>query len=49
MISKITLGAGAASATTAYLGRSWGDYARVIFQNSDLGNVITAAGWDSKC
>ncbi|KAN0093941.1 carbohydrate esterase family 8 protein [Hyaloscypha variabilis] len=45
--AKITIGTGAASATTAYLGRSWGDYARVILQNSDLGNVITAAGWDT--
>lgn len=28
-----------------YLGRPWGDYARVIFQNTYLGNNINAAGW----
>ncbi|KAG8878537.1 hypothetical protein FRB98_006102 [Tulasnella sp. 332] len=28
-----------------YLGRPWGDYARVIFQNSYLGSNIAAAGW----
>lgn len=41
-------GAVAGTKGTTYLGRSWGDYARVVFQNSDLGNIITAAGWDSK-
>lgn len=49
MNRKIILGASAASGTkgSTYLGRSWGEYARTIFQNSDLGNIITAAGWDS--
>ncbi|TGO44078.1 hypothetical protein BCON_0618g00030 [Botryotinia convoluta] len=28
-----------------YLGRPWRDYARVVFQNSYLGNNIIAAGW----
>ncbi|KAB8295956.1 hypothetical protein EYC80_008776 [Monilinia laxa] len=28
-----------------YLGRPWGDHARVIFQNTYLGNNIKAAGW----
>ncbi|KAB5595452.1 Heat shock protein [Ceratobasidium theobromae] len=30
---------------TQYLGRPWGDYARVVFQNSDIGSHIVAAGW----
>ncbi|APA07916.1 hypothetical protein SS1G_00468 [Sclerotinia sclerotiorum 1980 UF-70] len=29
-----------------YLGRPWRDFARVVFQNSYLGNNIAAAGWD---
>ena len=28
-----------------YLGRPWGDYARVAFQNTDLSNIINSAGW----
>ncbi|ESZ99407.1 pectin methyl esterase [Sclerotinia borealis F-4128] len=28
-----------------YLGRPWRDYARVVFQNSYLGDNIVAAGW----
>ena len=28
-----------------YLGRPWGVYARVTFQNSDMSNVINGAGW----
>ncbi|KAF8599775.1 pectin lyase-like protein [Ceratobasidium sp. AG-I] len=30
---------------TQYLGRPWGDYARVIVQNSNIGSNIAAAGW----
>lgn len=30
---------------TVFLGRAWGDYARVVFQNSNLGGVISGAGW----
>ncbi|KAH9846844.1 pectin lyase-like protein [Lenzites betulinus] len=30
---------------TAYLGRPWRDYARVVFQNSKLGANVPAAGW----
>lgn len=47
---KIVLGTGAASSVkgTVFLGRPWGDYARVVFQNSDLGNNIAAAGWQGK-
>ncbi|KAF1785328.1 Pectinesterase, Asp active site [Phytophthora cactorum] len=29
----------------AFLGRPWRPYARVVFQNSDLSNVINPAGW----
>lgn len=28
-----------------YLGRPWGDYARVAFQNTDLSDIINSAGW----
>ncbi|KAK7686350.1 hypothetical protein QCA50_010574 [Cerrena zonata] len=30
---------------TAYLGRPWRDYARVVFQNCNLGSNVPAAGW----
>ncbi|CAE7225340.1 unnamed protein product [Rhizoctonia solani] len=30
---------------SCYLGRPWREYARVIFQNSNLGSNIVAAGW----
>ncbi|KAK0199906.1 pectin lyase-like protein [Desarmillaria ectypa] len=29
----------------AYLGRPWGNYARVVFQKSTLGSNVPAAGW----
>lgn len=40
----------AASSTTAtaggvYLGRPWGEYARVCVQNTALSNIINSAGW----
>ncbi|TVY18426.1 Pectinesterase [Lachnellula arida] len=46
--AKLVLGANAASGTkgSVFLGRPWGDYARVIFQNSDLENMITSVGWE---
>lgn len=28
-----------------YLGRPWGDYARVMIQNTEMSSVINAAGW----
>ncbi|KAK7428415.1 hypothetical protein QQZ08_005034 [Neonectria magnoliae] len=28
-----------------YLGRPWRTFARVVFQNSDLGSVVNSAGW----
>lgn len=44
---KVVVGTGGASAAkgSSYLGRPWGDYARVVFQNSNLNSVITSAGW----
>ncbi|GMF23900.1 unnamed protein product [Phytophthora fragariaefolia] len=36
---------GTSGAGTAYLGRPWKLYSRVIFQNSDLGDVINPEGW----
>lgn len=32
---------------TAFLGRPWRPYARVVFQNSQLGNVINPKGWQT--
>ncbi|KAH6711689.1 carbohydrate esterase family 8 protein [Leptodontidium sp. MPI-SDFR-AT-0119] len=45
--AKVVVGTGGASAAkgSSYLGRPWGDYARVVFQNSNLNSVITSAGW----
>ncbi|GMF51824.1 unnamed protein product [Phytophthora fragariaefolia] len=31
--------------SSAYLGRPWFPYARVVFQNSELGDVINPKGW----
>lgn len=28
-----------------YLGRPWGDYARVAFQNTDLSAIVNSEGW----
>ncbi|KAG7379410.1 hypothetical protein PHYPSEUDO_008672 [Phytophthora pseudosyringae] len=30
---------------TAHLGRPWGEYARTVFQNSELGDVVNLEGW----
>ncbi|EUC62043.1 pectinesterase [Rhizoctonia solani AG-3 Rhs1AP] len=32
---------------TVYLGRPWGNYARVIFQNNNIGSDVVAAGWQA--
>ncbi|KAF4635495.1 hypothetical protein G7Y89_g2608 [Cudoniella acicularis] len=47
--AKIVLGKNAGSGTkgSVYLGRPWGDYARVVFQNSNLGDMITPVGWQA--
>jgi len=47
--AKIIIPAGGASAAkgTTYLGRPWGDYARVVFQNSNLENIIIPVGWEA--
>ncbi|EGZ17636.1 hypothetical protein PHYSODRAFT_262481, partial [Phytophthora sojae] len=37
---------GLAAPGTVYLGRPWQPYARVIFQNSELSEVINPAGWE---
>lgn len=34
-----------AKAGSAYMGRPWGKYARVVFQNSYMSDVINPAGW----
>lgn len=39
-------GSSAPAAGTVYLGRPWGQYARVAFQRCDLGSIINAAGWE---
>ncbi|KAI9741195.1 MAG: hypothetical protein M1834_002908 [Cirrosporium novae-zelandiae] len=35
-----------ASSGGTYLGRPWQDYARVIFQNTVLSDVVNSAGWE---
>jgi hypothetical protein len=49
--SKIVLGSGASSsiAGTVYLGRPWGNYAQVVFQNSNYQNIIIPVGWEGLC
>lgn len=44
--SKISAAAGnTVKAGAYYLGRPWRNYARVVFQNTAISNVINAAGW----
>jgi pectinesterase len=45
----VIVGPNAASGTfgNSNLGRPWRDYARVVFQNSDFNNVISAVGWQA--
>jgi hypothetical protein len=49
--SKIVLGSGASSsiAGIVYLGRPWGNYAQVVFQNSNYQNIIIPVGWEGRC
>lgn len=44
--SKVSPAVGATvSSGVYYLGRPWGNYARVVFQHTDLSNVINPQGW----
>ncbi|KAK7535383.1 pectinesterase-like protein [Phyllosticta citribraziliensis] len=44
--SKVQAASGQSVSSGAYyLGRPWGEYAQVVFQNSELSDVINAAGW----
>jgi pectinesterase len=44
--SKVAAAPGNTVAVGAYyLGRPWGNYARVIFQNTAMTSVVNAAGW----
>ncbi|KAJ4314652.1 hypothetical protein N0V84_008779 [Fusarium piperis] len=45
VINKSTVKAAGAKDGEAYLGRPWREYARVVFQNTELGSVINSAGW----
>ncbi|KAF2760768.1 carbohydrate esterase family 8 protein [Pseudovirgaria hyperparasitica] len=48
VINKSTVQAASGNTVTAgayYLGRPWGNYARVVFQNTALSAVINSAGW----
>ncbi len=44
----LRFGVAARTKGSVFLVRPLGEYARVIFRNSDLGDIITAAGWDRK-
>ncbi|KAF4467222.1 pectinesterase [Fusarium albosuccineum] len=45
VINKSTVEAAGAGDGETYLGRPWREYARVVFQNSNLGAVVNSAGW----
>lgn len=48
VFNKATIAAAPGKTVTSgayYLGRPWGDYARVAFQSSSLSSVINGAGW----
>lgn len=48
VFNKATVAAAPGKSVTSgayYLGRPWGDYARVAFQSSSLSSVINGAGW----
>lgn len=50
VINKANIQAASGNSVPAgayYLGRPWGDYARVVFQDTAMSNVINAAGWHS--
>ncbi|KAF2136697.1 carbohydrate esterase family 8 protein [Aplosporella prunicola CBS 121167] len=48
VINKGSIGAASGQSVSAgayYLGRPWGNYARVVVQQTSLSNVINSAGW----
>ena len=48
MINKSSVAAASGNSVSAgayYLGRPWGAYARVTFQQCTISNVINSAGW----
>lgn len=48
VIDKSTVAAASGQSVAAgsyYLGRPWRNYSRVVFQNTNLSNVINGAGW----
>lgn len=48
VINRASVAAASGSSAVAnetYLGRPWGDYARVVYQYCDLSDIINSAGW----
>lgn len=45
VLNNCNIAAQGASAGSTYLGRPWKDYARVVFQNTQMSDVVNAAGW----
>jgi pectinesterase len=49
VINKSTVSGSSSTTATAgsvFLGRPWSQYARVCFQNTNLGSIINSAGWE---
>ncbi|KAK0493493.1 pectin lyase fold/virulence factor [Armillaria luteobubalina] len=50
VINKATITTSSAATTSlqgkVYLGRPWGNYARVVYTSCSLGNLINGAGWE---
>jgi pectinesterase len=38
---------GSSGEASTYLGRPWGEYARVVFQNSNMSDVVNSTGWST--
>ncbi|RTE84334.1 hypothetical protein BHE90_001135 [Fusarium euwallaceae] len=47
VINKSVVKAAGAGDGETYLGRPWREYARVVFQNTELGSVVNSAGWSA--
>ncbi|KAH7254559.1 pectin lyase fold/virulence factor, partial [Fusarium solani] len=45
VINKSVVKAAGAGDGETYLGRPWREFARVVFQNTELGSVVNSAGW----